>query len=146
MIDSNVYLNVCSSSVNCTLMCGTLEYLVLTAQPVIFSTFCGTAFIQPVNSSVHPHIPTPVPSAAALTILVRDHKNNVRVFNEYHAVEKACKKVIQKLIPENFTSLSQAASSVSTRSHISPSLLISPLMGVFMFLSIYWIASSSSSA
>jgi len=102
MTDLNVYLNSCSFSVNCELGCGTLGYLVLTAQPVIFSTHCGTSFIQPVNLGVHPDIPTQAPSASVLAILVRDHKNNAWSFNEYHAVDKVCKKLIQKLIPEKF--------------------------------------------
>ena len=33
---------------------------------------------------------------------MRDHKNDIHVFNEYHAVDKAIKRVIQRLIPENF--------------------------------------------
>ena len=45
MTNLNVYLNLCSSEVDCTLGCGTLGYLVLTAQPAVFNTHCGTAFI-----------------------------------------------------------------------------------------------------
>jgi len=33
---------------------------------------------------------------------MRDHKNDVCVFNEYNAVGRACKQVIHKLIPEKF--------------------------------------------
>ena len=44
----------------------------------------------------------PVPTAAKLYKLVRRHKHEVRLFNEYHAVYRACKKVISKLIPQKF--------------------------------------------
>ena len=47
MTKLNVYINSCSSAVNCTLGCGIFVYLVLTAQPAVFSTHCGTAFLPP---------------------------------------------------------------------------------------------------
>ena len=37
MTNMNLCLNSCSSAVNCTLGCGTLGYLVLTAHPAVFS-------------------------------------------------------------------------------------------------------------
>ena len=42
MTKLNVYLNPCLSAVDCMLGCGTLGYLVLTAQPSVFNTHCGT--------------------------------------------------------------------------------------------------------
>ena len=42
MLNLIVYLNLCSSSVDCMLGYITLGYLVLTAQPSIFNTNCGT--------------------------------------------------------------------------------------------------------
>ena len=47
-------------------------------------------------------MPNPAPTAAILSELVRTQKHHVRLFNEYHAVERACKKVISELIPEKF--------------------------------------------
>ena len=47
-------------------------------------------------------MPDPAPTTAILSELVRTHKHEVRLFNEYHAVDCACKKVISKLIPETF--------------------------------------------
>ena len=102
MTNLNVYLTSCSSSVNCPLGCGTLGYLVLTAQPAVFSTHCATAFVAPTCPGVHPTIPTPAPTAAALAEIFRNHKHDLKVFFEYHAVDKACKKVVMKLIPEKF--------------------------------------------
>ena len=45
-------------------------------------------------------MPEPAPTAAILSELVRTHKHQMHIFNEYHAVERVCKKVISKLIPE----------------------------------------------
>ena len=42
MTNLRVYLNLCSSAVNCTLGYCTLVYLVLMAQPAVFNTHCGT--------------------------------------------------------------------------------------------------------
>ena len=47
-------------------------------------------------------MPNPAPTAAILSEHVRTQKHKVRLFNEYHAVDHACKKVISKLIPEKF--------------------------------------------
>ena len=47
-------------------------------------------------------MPNPAPMAAIMSELVRTHKHEVRFFNEYHAVDLACKKVISKLIPGKF--------------------------------------------
>jgi len=74
----------------------------LTAQSAVFTTHCATVFIKPIHPGVHPVIPTPAPSVSALAIIVRDHKNDIHVFNKYHAVDKAVKRVIQRLIPEKF--------------------------------------------
>ena len=102
MMNLNVYLKSRSSAVDCTLGCGTLGYLVLTAQPAVFNTHRVTNFITPRNLGIHPDMPNPDPTATILSELVRTHKHKVRLFNEYHAVDRACKKVIFNLIPENF--------------------------------------------
>ena len=57
MTNLNVYLNLCSSAVDCTLGYGTLGYLVLTAHPAVFSTHCVTEFHVPTNPGIHPFIP-----------------------------------------------------------------------------------------
>ena len=102
MTNLNVYLNLCSSAVDFTLGYGTLGYLVLTAQPAVFSTHCGTAFHVPTNPGIHTVIPDPTPTAVIFSELVRTHRHKVRLFNEYHTVDFTCKKVIDKLIPENY--------------------------------------------
>ena len=102
MTNLNVYLNSFWSAVDFTLGCGTLGCLDLTAQPAVFNTHCVTKFITPRNLGIHPVMPDPAPKVAILYELVRTHKHEVRLFNEYHAVDRACKKVISKLIPDNF--------------------------------------------
>ena len=91
--DLKVYLNSCFSTVDFTLGCGTLGYLVLTAQPAVFSTHYGTAFLPRTNLDIHPVMSDPTSTAAIFPKLVRTHKNEVRLFNEYHAVDQACKKI-----------------------------------------------------
>ena len=68
----------------------------------VFITHCGTEFITPRNPSIHPVVPNPAPTAAILSEIVRTHKHQVRLFMEYHAVDRACKKLISELIPETF--------------------------------------------
>ena len=47
-------------------------------------------------------MPDPAPTAMISSELVRTHKNEVCLFNEYHSVDRACKKVISQLIPEKY--------------------------------------------
>ena len=98
----NVYLNSCSSEVNCTLGCSKLGYLVLTAHPNIFNTHCGTAFVTPRNQGIHPVMPNPTPTALIFSELVRTHDPLVHLLKGYHTVNLAFKKVIGNLIPEKY--------------------------------------------
>ena len=82
-----------------------LGYLVLMAQPAVFNSHRGTDFFTPRNPGIHLVMPEPAPTAAILSELVRTHKHEVRLFNKYHTVDRACKKVISKLIPEKFYKL-----------------------------------------
>ena len=102
MTNLNVYLNSCSSTVNWTLRCSTLGYLFLTAQPAIFSTHRSTAFLPPKNPGIHLFIPDLEPTDAILSKLVRTHKHEVCLFNEYNAVDRVCNKVTSQLIPEKY--------------------------------------------
>ena len=102
MTNLNVYLNSCLSAVDCTLGCGTLGYLVLTAQPAVFNTHYVTKFVTPKNPGIRPVMHDPAPTTAILSELVRTHKHEVCMFNEYHSVNRACKKFISKLIPQKF--------------------------------------------
>ena len=81
MTNWNVYLNLCFSAVNCTLGCGTLGYLVLTAHPYVFSTHYGTTFLPLTNPGIHTVMPERALTAAILSELVRTHKHKVCIFN-----------------------------------------------------------------
>ena len=82
MTNLNVYLNLCSSAVNFTLGCGTLGYLILTTQPAIFNTHCGTEFVAPINPGIHLVMTEPAPTAAVFSKVVRTHKHEARLINE----------------------------------------------------------------
>ena len=101
MMNLDIYLNSCLSAFDCTLGWGTLGYLVLMAHPAIFNTHCVTEFATPRNTGIHPVMPDQDPMAAILSELIITHKHKVCLFHEYHAVDRACKKVISKLISEN---------------------------------------------
>ena len=102
MTNINVYLNLCLSAVAWTLGCGKLGYLVLTEQPAVFNTHFGTEFITPINPGIHLVMPDPAPTVTILSKLIRTHKQEVCLFNKYYVVNCACKKVINKLIPEKY--------------------------------------------
>ena len=102
MTNLNVYVKSFLSALDCILGCGTLGYLVLTAQPAMFNIHFVTPFITPRNQGIHPVIPNPAPTAAILSKLIRTHKHEVCLFNEYHAVDRSCKKVTSKIILQKF--------------------------------------------
>ena len=87
------FLNACAASVHCNLGNGTVGYLVLTAQPASFTTASPTSFMKPVNPGVLV-LGYPAPSVAVIGTLTRQHTEDMRVFNEYHSVNVACKKVL----------------------------------------------------
>ena len=47
-------------------------------------------------------MPNPAPTATVLSELVRTHKQEVRLFNDYYVFDRVCKKFIGKLILEKF--------------------------------------------
>ena len=79
-----------------------LGYLVLPAQPIILNTHCGTEFLPLTKSGINPVMPDPTPTAAILSKLVRTHNHEFCLFNEYHAVDHACRKFIRKLTPDKY--------------------------------------------
>ena len=79
-----------------------LGYLVLTEHTAVFNTHCGTELVSPINPGINSVMPEKIPTAAILSELVRTHKHEVCLLNEYHTFDHACKEVISKLIPEKF--------------------------------------------
>ena len=101
MTEVNGFLNACTASVHCNLGNGTVGYLVLTAQPASLQIASQTSFVKPVNPGVLV-LGDPAPSAAVIGSLTRQNTEDTRVFNEYHSVDRACKKVLCTLIPEAY--------------------------------------------
>ena len=101
MTEVNGFLNACTASVHCNLGNGTVGYLVLKAQPASFQITSPTYFVKPVNPGVLV-LGDPAPSAAVTRSLTRQHTEYTRVFNEYHSVDRACKKVLCTIIPEAY--------------------------------------------
>ena len=101
MTEVNGFLSACAASVHCNLSNSTIGYIVLTAQPASFKIASPTSFVKPVNPVVLV-LADPAPSAAVIRTLTRHHTENMRVFNDYHSVDKACKKVIFTQIPEAY--------------------------------------------
>ena len=101
MMEVNGFLNACAASVHYNLGNGTVGYLVLTAQPASFTIASLTSFVKPVNPGVLV-LADPAPSASVIGTLTLQHTEDTRVFNEYHSVDRACKKVLCTLIPEAY--------------------------------------------
>ena len=101
MTEVNGFMNACAASVHCNLGNGTVGYLVLTAQPASFQITSPTSFVKPFNPGVLV-LEYPAPTAAVIGSLTCQHTEDTRVFNEYHRVDRACKKVLCTLIPEAY--------------------------------------------
>ena len=101
MMEVNGFMIACAASVHCNLGKGTVGYLVLTSQPACFLIVSPTSFVKPVNPGVLV-LGDPALSAAVIGSLTRQHIEDTRVFNEYHSVDRACKKVLCILIPEAY--------------------------------------------
>ena len=70
----------------------------LTEQPASFTIASPTAFVKPVNPGVLV-LAEPAPALVVIGTLTYHHTEDIRVFNEYHSVDKACKKVIFYISP-----------------------------------------------
>ena len=60
------------------------------------------AFLPPKNPGVRPVMPEPDPTAMIFSKLDITHKHRVCLFNKYHTVDRARKKVISQLIPKKY--------------------------------------------
>ena len=58
-------------------------------------------FLKPVNHGVL-ILGYPAPSETVIISLTSQHTEDTRVFNEYHSVDRACKKVLCTLIMEAY--------------------------------------------
>ena len=94
-------MNACAASVHCNIGNSTVGYLVITEQPASFTIAPPTAFVKPANNVVLV-LAEPAPAAAVIGTLTRKHTKDPRVFNKYHSVDKACKKVLFTLVLEAY--------------------------------------------
>ena len=101
MTEFNGFLNACAASVHFNLGNYNVGYLVLTSQSASFAIASLISFVKPVNPGVLV-LAEPAPSAAIIRTLTRQHIENMRVFNEYYSVNKACKKFLFTLFPEAY--------------------------------------------
>ena len=93
----NNYLNRCAASLHSNLGDRTAGYLVITDPHAMFAITSAVPFITTVNYGPTVTIPDPDPTAAVFGSLTRTHNKYLRVFNEYHNSDKACKKVLSSL-------------------------------------------------
>ena len=84
---------------NFNLSNGIVGYLFITEKPASFTIASSTAFVKPVNPGVLV-LADPAPAAEVIGTLTRKHTEDLRVFNKYHSLDKACKKVHFTLVPE----------------------------------------------
>ena len=106
MTNLNVYLNLSLSAVNCTLGCGTLGHLVLTAQSAVFNTHCGTEFVTLINPGIHPVIPDPAPTAVILSELLMTHNHRVRLFKRIPCSRSCVQESHQQVDPREILQVS----------------------------------------
>ena len=119
MTNLNVYLNSCSSAVDCMLGYSTFGYLVLTAQPAVFCTHCGTAFRAPTNSGIRPVMPDPTPTATICPNLSEPKITKfVYLTSTTRSIVRA-RKSSASWSRKNTTSPFQAVSLASQKSHLS---------------------------
>ena len=99
----NIYLNSCLSAVDCTLGCGTLVYLMLTAHTDVFNTHCWTDLVH--HQQIRSFDQSCLTQLQRLQFCPNSPEPTINffcLFNKYHAVDRACKKVIRKFIPEKY--------------------------------------------
>ena len=98
----NGFLNACAASAHCNLGNDTVGYLALTAQPASFLIASPTSFGQTGQSWCVGTGRPPHRQRAVIGSLTRQRTEDTIVFNEYHSVDRACKKVLCKVIPEAY--------------------------------------------
>ena len=96
MINLIVDLNSFSSSLDCTLGCGTLNYLVIMEKPALFISQCGTKSWHPPRHAV------PSPNGRNFSQTHQNPQAQSFFLKKYNSVDQSCKRVIIKLTLEKF--------------------------------------------
>ena len=118
MMNLNVYLNSGSSTVDYTLGCGTLGYLVLTAQPAVFNTNCGTVFFPPKNTGIHPVIPDSAPMAVIVPNSSEPTSTKFVYLTNITRLIRCARRLSVSWSQRNNTSIYWVESSASQKSHV----------------------------
>ena len=101
LTEFNGYLNSCSASVHSNIGNGAVGYLAITTQPAVFALACPNVLNTPVIPGAALILSDPHPTSTTIRIQTHAHAKELRIFNEYYNVEKACKKIILHLFPKS---------------------------------------------
>ena len=104
LTEAKGYLNACSASVHRNLGNGAVGYLAIIAKSAAFNLVCLNAFNTPANLGATLILLDPSPMVAIIRIQTHAKSKDLRIFNDYYNVEKACKKIIFALIPKAYYS------------------------------------------
>jgi hypothetical protein len=81
---------------------GTLGLLALTVSPAVYTNLSNTAFVVPVNPGPQPVILPAQATAHVLAAVTREHKENLRIWQEYLATDKALKQQVLGAVQEMY--------------------------------------------
>jgi hypothetical protein len=97
----NLRLNTNAASVQSDHGDGTLGLLALTVTPAVYTTLSNIPFEAPVNLGPNPTIPANA-TGAQIEANTRAHKENLRIWREYIATNKALKQQLLAAIQEMY--------------------------------------------
>ena len=100
----NLKLNANAASVQSELGNGALGLLSLTVKPAVYNTHSAVPFVAPANPGPTVVIPVgpPNPTSAVVSNLTRAHNENLRVWREYLATDKALKQQLLSCFNESY--------------------------------------------
>jgi hypothetical protein len=97
----NLRLNANAASVQSNLGNGTLGLLALTVSPAVYTNLSNTAFVVPVNPGPQPVIPAQA-TTHVLAAVTCEHKENLRIWREYLATDKALNQQVLGAVQEMY--------------------------------------------
>jgi hypothetical protein len=97
----NLRLNAKAASVQSNLGDGTLGILALTVSPAVYTNLANTVFVVPANPGPQPVIPAQA-TTHVLAAVTRKHKENLRIWREYLATNKALKQQVLGAVQEMY--------------------------------------------
>jgi hypothetical protein len=97
----NLQVNANAASVTSDHGYGTLGLLALTGTPAVYNTLTDTPFEVPINPGPNPAIPANA-TGAQIEANTRAHKENLQIWREYFATNKALKQQLLSAIQEMY--------------------------------------------